>query len=112
MTVDKEFHVEVTSTSHCVTPYIDDLVIYSETLEGHMRDLERVFKCLSEEQYAHKSLKHFPFPTAFTEIVRFSKDVRVCFSLNICIESLWKEIRPTGIHVYLPPQICIQKSRE
>ena len=57
MTVDKEFHVEVTSTSHCVTPYIDDLVIYSETLEDHMRDLERVFKCLSEEQYYIKPSK-------------------------------------------------------
>ena len=34
-----------------MSPYIDDLVIYSDTLEQHFDDLRRVFTCLSEEQY-------------------------------------------------------------
>ena len=35
----------------CVTPYIDDLIIYSESLADHERDLNRVLRALSENQY-------------------------------------------------------------
>ena len=34
----------------CVTPYVDDLCIYSNTLEDHMSDLRKVLECLSENQ--------------------------------------------------------------
>ena len=49
--------VECTHTRACVTPYVDDLVCYSDTLEQHMEDLERLLKCLSDEQYYIKPEK-------------------------------------------------------
>ena len=49
--VSEDGKVSSRNVRACVSPYIDDLVIYSDTLEQHFEDLRRVFTCLSEEQY-------------------------------------------------------------
>ena len=51
MRVTESGKVTCTHNRACVTPYVDDLVVHSDTLEQHIEDLSRVFKCLSDEQY-------------------------------------------------------------
>ena len=44
--------VEVKNSRVCCTPYIDDLVIYSDSIvEQHEEDLAKVLNCLSENRY-------------------------------------------------------------
>ena len=51
---------DIQNARPCCTPFIDDLIVYSETKEQHLEDLRRVFKCLSDNQYyVNKKKCHF-----------------------------------------------------
>jgi hypothetical protein len=51
---------DIKNARPCCTPFIDDIIVYSETKEQHLADLRRVFECLSKNQYyVNKKKCHF-----------------------------------------------------
>ena len=60
LTKNKEGKYSIDSGEPCCTPFIDDLIVYSMNREQHIKDLRRVFKCLSKNQYyVNKDKCHF-----------------------------------------------------
>jgi len=55
----------------CVVVYLDDIIVYSKTLEEHIGNLEHIFSLLDEKSKKIASITTYPQPTNQKELGSF-----------------------------------------